>query len=74
MTETKNILTDSWVVRDSVTGAYDGCYRRKEMAEDALASLSKRVPQAAWKLEQYSGFPLSDNMFWANFFKGQYDV
>ena len=37
-----------WIVLDRKTGAYDGMYKNKEMAQNALDSLTKRIPQADW--------------------------
>mgnify|MGYP006265556375 CR=1 FL=1 len=63
-----------WIVFDRKTGAFDGAYRRKEMAQGALESLTRRIPHADWVLQQWkTGMPrLNDHDFWINIYKKEY--
>jgi len=64
------VMNTGWIVFDRKTGAYDGMYKRKEMAQGALESLTKRVPQADWELKENVGnvkLPVID--FWVNIYE-----
>jgi|APGre2960657404_1045060.scaffolds.fasta_scaffold45278_3 hypothetical protein len=59
-----------WIILDRKTGAYDGMYRDKEMAQNALDSLTKRIPQADWELKQNIGnLELPEFDFWINIYE-----
>ena len=63
----------AWIVFDRKTGAYDGVYKRKEMAQGALDSLTTRVPHADWELREFSGSPaLPPFDFWVNIYEKEY--
>ena len=64
---------NGYLVFDRKTGAYDGIYKRKQSAQEALDSLSKRIPHADWVIQAHDGItkpPECD--FWLNIYEKEY--
>lgn len=64
---------NAWIVFDRKTGAWDGQYRDKEMAQESLDSLTKGIPQADWVLQElFSPIDLLEDDFWVNIYEKEY--
>ena len=62
-----------WIIFDRKTGAWNGIYRDKEMAQDSLDSLTTNVPQADWVLEKFTASKAPPEFdFWTNHYEKEY--
>jgi hypothetical protein len=60
---------NGYIVFDRKTGAFDGIYLNKASAQVAFESLSRRIPQADWVLQEHKGEAPPDSDFWVNIYE-----
>jgi hypothetical protein len=59
----------NYLIVDTKTGAWDGVYTTREGALAAFESLTNRLPQAAWVLQEHHDCPkVFPSDFWVNVF------
>ena len=44
-----------YIIIDTKTGAWDGLYSTRQGALEAFKSITNRVPQASWVVQEYTG-------------------
>ena len=60
---------NGYLIFDRKTGAFDGIYRSKASAQAALESITKRIPQADWVLQEHEGKAPPESDFWLNIYE-----
>ena len=60
---------NGYMIFDRKTGAFDGIYQIKESAQAALESLTRRIPQADWVLQEHEGKAPPESDFWVNIYE-----
>ena len=55
----------NYVIVDTKTGAWDGVYFTRELALEAFESLTYKIPNASWVLQEHQTMPrLFEKDFW----------
>ena len=66
-----------YLIVDTKTGAWDGVYLSRKSALEAFESMTNRLPQAAFVLQEHEEMPkLFDKDFWINIYgkEAGYDI